>query len=558
MTTLAAIQTYLTEHQIDCYIVTRNNMFIGADVLPNENKIRELTGFTGSAGSLLVFADHAVLLVDGRYELQASLQVDTAQIKVVCTRDSLGSWIHHNLKQPTAFMYDAWCHSTAETDYWHRALEQHRFIEDNDHLLGERINHKESEIFELKEEFTGISSDEKIAEFAKFLQENKLDAYLLCECDSVSWLMNLRSDLIQYSPYLRAYALVDSDGGVSLFTADFSKLQTELSRYSGKLIGLNFARTPRRILACLKDNRIRFRNINNPIVDWKSIKNPIEIDGFRKCHLRDGVAVCEFWHWLVQNYTSVDEINCVERLHELRALQEHYYSESFATIAGCDANSAIIHYQPQPDTNRKLNTDSLLLLDSGAHYFDGTTDITRTFVFATAKPEIKAAYTQVLKAHIALSRQRFPAGTSGAQLDAVARSRLWMYDKDYAHGTGHGVGHCLNVHEGPQSISLKNPIALKSGMICSIEPGYYQAGAFGIRIENLAVVRQAFPERDDSPLYFDTLTLVPYERKLIAPILLDKDEITWVNDYHQKVYTALAPLLKPEVAAWLKEITLPL
>lgn len=547
--TLDDIKKYLKTIKADAYIITRGNMFIGQDILPQENKICELTGFSGSAGNLIVFAEgKSVLLVDGRYDLQAKAQVDNEKIEVICTRDSIGTWIHHNIKQPQKFIYDAWCHSVAEVDYWRRSLDWHDFVDDETQVLGKRIDTQQGEIFELSEEHTGVSSEEKISYLTKFMAENHLDGYLICESDSVSWLLNLRSDLIPYSRVMRAYALVKASGEVSLFTNNFSKLSEEVEKCAEQTIGINYSRTPKKVQLLLKNFHINARNINNPIVDWKAVKNPIEIAGFKNCHLRDGVAVCQFLCWLDKNYIKADELTCVAKLHELRAKQDDYLTESFATIAGCGKNGAIIHYQPTESTNLPLKDGGLLLLDSGAHYLDGTTDITRTIALGEISQEHKNSYTQVLKAHIALAKQIFPANTLGAQLDAITRAQLWNVCKDYAHGTGHGVGHCLNVHEGPQSISLKNSVALKPGMVCSIEPGYYLADNYGVRIENLALVE----EDAEGWLKFTPLTMVPFERRLIDKTLLNADEINWINNYHQKVLASLKPLLDDETWQWLQ------
>lgn len=552
--TISEIQNYLKQHEFNAYIVTRNNMFIGQDVLDNENKIKALCGFSGSAGNLIIFQDHAILLVDGRYDIQAREQTDSQTIEVVCTRDSLASWIHHNIHEPQKILYNPWCHSISEVDYWRRSLDWHTFIEDKENLLGSIITSSQSEIFELKEEYAGVSSDEKISYLTEYMSKNRLDAYLLCESDSVSWLMNLRSDLIKYSPILRAYALVYSDGEVSLFTNDFSKLVDELSSLEGKHIGINFSRTPKKVQNIIKTAGAIFHNVNNPITDWKSIKNPIEISGFKSCHIRDGIAVCQFLNWLEKNWQNTDELDCVAQLHDFRAKQEHFYSESFATIAAFGANGAIVHYQPTEQTNSRLQSGSLFLLDSGAHYYDGTTDITRTIAIGSPSARMVEDYTQVLKAHIALSSQQFPLGTVGAQLDAITRSSLWNKGYDYAHGTGHGVGYCLNVHEGPQSISLKNQVPLQAGMVCSIEPGYYSEGNYGIRIENLALVETS----QEGWLRFYPLTLVPYDYRLIDKTKLTFAEILWINAYHQKVGEILLPLLDSDTAEWLKQQIKPL
>ena len=275
MTTIAEIQKQLISTNFDAYIVTRNNLFISQDILDEENKIFELTGFDGSAGNLIIFRDKAVLLVDGRYELQAQKQVNNELIRVVCTRDSIGTWIQNNIETPSKFLYNSWCHSISEVDFWKRSLSNHEFVDDKANLLGDRVVKSEAEIFELEEQFCGISSEEKISYLTKFINEHKLDGYLICECDCVSWLMNLRSNLIKNTPIIRAFALVSAQGEVSLFVNDFSPLADELDNYKDKNIGLAYNRTPKKIQFLMKDKHVWLNNINNPIVDWKSQKNSI-------------------------------------------------------------------------------------------------------------------------------------------------------------------------------------------------------------------------------------------------------------------------------------------
>lgn len=555
MTTLSDLQKKLAQKKLDAYLVTRNNMFLGQDVLPAENKIAELTGFTGSAGNLIVFQDKAFLLVDGRYDIQARRQTDAKQVEVVCTRDSIGSWIQNNIKNNCKFMYDPWCHAVSETDYWKRALLHHEFLEDKEQLLGNRVIATESEIFELEEEFAGISSEEKISYLTNFCAENKIDGYLITECDAVSWLMNLRSDLLKDTPVLRAFALVSAQGEVCLFINDFSKLEKELDNWQEKTIGIANNRCPKKIKTLMKDKHIWLHNINNPITDWKAAKNPVEIAGFKAGHIRDAVAVCQFLHWFDNNGQTTDELGIVEKLSEFRKQQPHFYSDSFATIAGFGSNGAIIHYQPTPETNKKLEDGSVLLLDSGAQYFDATTDITRTLPIGTPSEEIINSYTEVLKAHIAVANAVFPPNTAGQNIDTLARAALWRFGKDYAHGTGHGVGHFLGVHEGPQSLSLRGSAPLKKDMVISIEPGFYKENDYGIRLENLALIVETSTEYTTPMLKFEPLTLVPFDRRLINKSLLSPDEISWLNDYHQTVFETIAPLLPESTAQWLKQMT---
>lgn len=558
MTTIATIQKQLIKQKADAYIITRNNMFLGQDVLPAENKIMELTGFNGSAGNLIVFRDHAVLLVDGRYDIQARKQTNPNEVEVVCTQNSVGNWIHANIKDSCKFVYDPWCHSISETDYWKRALARHEFIEDKEALLGERVMASDNEIFELAEEFAGISSDEKISYLTKFCTDNQIDGYLITECDDVSWLLNLRSKLLADTPILRAFAFVTANGEVSLFVNDFKKLEQEFSGKNFKNIGVAFNRCPKKIKTLLKEQHIWLDNLNNPITAWKAAKNPIEIAGFKAAHIRDAVALCQFLHWFDNNWQDLDELEVVNRLKQFRMRQKHFYSDSFDTIAGFAANGAIIHYKPTPETNKRLKDGSVLLLDSGAQYFDATTDITRTIAVGTPPQEIIDSYTHVLKAHIAVADALFPPLVSGQNLDTLARAALWKFGKDYAHGTGHGVGHFLNVHEGPQSLSTRGVAPLKKDMITSIEPGFYKENAYGIRLENLALIVETKTDFTSPMLKFEPLTLVPFDLRLINKSLLEANEISWLNQYHALVCKTVSPLLDKDAAAWLKQACRPL
>ncbi len=558
--TLSDLQKELKNRRWDAYIITRGNMFLSQEAtLPEENKLKEICGFSGSAGTLLAMQNRAVLLVDGRYELQAAQEVDTDAVEVVCTSDSIGSWLQKNMEASLTIAYDPWCHSISETEFWNRVLKKHKFIEDNLQILGSRICAKEADIFEQDIEFAGVSVEEKISYLTKFMQDNRLDAFFISECDAVSWLLNLRSNCLPDTPVLRAFALVSKDGEVSLFTNDLPKIETELAAYQGKDIGLSPNATPKKIQSMMKNHKIWICSLANPILNWKAVKNPVELAGMRNAHLRDAVAVCKFLCWLKHNWQGQTELSAVDKLYELRAQGEHFRGLSFSTIAAFGTNGAIVHYQPKPETNQPLTAGSVLLLDSGAQYLDGTTDITRTVATANAPTEIITDFTQVLKAHIAAASALFPSGTAGSAIDTIARSRLWSWGKDYNHGTGHGVGVFSNVHETPVSLSRRGKYPLEAGNVTSIEPGYYVAGSHGIRIENLVYVTEEKSENLPLPmLKFVPLTLVPLDKQLINKYLLSEQELDWLNNYHQLVWQKVSPLLDQETQNWLKEACSPL
>ncbi|MBE6444766.1 MAG: M24 family metallopeptidase [Alphaproteobacteria bacterium] len=559
--TISELQKQITKNNWNAYIVTRNNMFIGQDVLEEENKIKELCGFSGSAGTLLITPETSYLLVDGRYEIQAAQETDPSVIKVICTSDSIGSWIAQNIAQNSVVAYDPLCHSINETDFWHRILKHHIFVEDQNHILGNRLSKKEVDIFEHNIEYSGISVEEKVSYLTSFMLKNNLDAYFLTDCDAVSWLLNLRSNCLKCTPILRAFALIDKNGEISLFTNNIDKIEAEIAKYKDKTIGVSPNSTPKTILTLAKKHKIWLHNHMNPIQKIKAKKNPIELSGFKNAHIRDAVAMCNFLCWLQTNWHNQTELSIVQKLYEYRSQQQLFQSNSFETIAGVNANGAIVHYQPNSDTNQNLNDESLLLLDSGAQYLDGTTDITRTVAIGKiSDPNIIDSYTQVLKAHIAAASARFPQSVTGNTIDIISRSVLWKYGKDYKHGTGHGVGHHLNVHEGPFSLSsYKNPNILETGQVTSIEPGYYVEGKYGIRIENLYYIADDLASDLATPmLKFEPLTLVPIDKSLINKYLLNQDEINWINNYHKLVLEKIHPLLSKEVQNWLIEATAPI
>ena len=563
--TLETLQQLIQKHKYDAFIITRNNLFLGQDTREDENKIRELTGFSGSAGTLVVFADKAVLLVDGRYEIQAALETDPTKVSVKLS--TLRRWLQETfpLGRKTKIAYDPWCHSIKEIDELERLFPDICFIADPHELTAPLQSAFMATPFNHEEEFSGISRDEKLAQIAEFIQQQNLDAYLFTAADDVSWLLNLRSDALLHTPILRAFALVSKDSSVILFADNLDipeahplrELGKHLKTFAPRRLGLDLKQTPRRILDFLS-SPAAFCALASPISKSKAVKNPIELQGIRTAHHRDGVALINFLYWLEQNYSKITELDVVAKLHEFRAHQPLYYGESFATIAASAAHGAIVHYQPDENSNMPLGNNTLLLLDSGAQYFDGTTDVTRTIALGTPTKEMIHNYTLVLKSHIALSATRFPPSTSGIALDAIARRPLWQENKNYNHGTGHGVGCFLNVHENPPSLSPHGDSELKPGMITSIEPGYYIEGSYGIRIENLAEVKN-LSAADEPPLYgFEFLTLVPLDKRLIDKYLLSEEEVIWINHYHQTIWEQLSQKLAPDEKQWLQKACAPL
>lgn len=564
---LAEFQAILKKNKIEAYLVTRNNMFIGQDVLASENKVMELCGFSGSAGNLLVFQDKAVLFTDGRYELQAKQEVSAENVEVMISKDRslrncIGSYTYKQ-DHEMQVMYNPWCLTIGNIDFNKSYKKSFTFVEDKIDLLGPLLSPQTVHVFEHNIEYAGISCDEKISDILKILKKEQLDAYFFTAADSVSWLLNLRSDALPDSPVLRAFALVTKEGDFTLFgdNLDYpniqplSSLEKVLKQHRKLKLGLDQLIAPQKISLMHPDTVF----IMDYIARKKAVKNPVEIQGMKNAHLRDAVALVNFLAWLEENWQGKTELDIVDKLYALRQEQALFYSNSFETIAAFGPNGAIVHYQPNSKTNLALQAASMLLLDSGGQYLDGTTDITRTIAIGSPTTEMIKDYTIVLKAHIALANSYFPTGSSGEHLDSICRHILWKQGYDYNHGTGHGVGCFLNVHEGPQNIGKKHSYKpFCSQMVTSIEPGYYKENAYGIRIENLYYVDEVAKELENPMLKFEPLTYVPIDKGLIDKYLLEQGDIDWLNNYHQKVWELISPLVDGEVKAWLESACSPL
>ncbi len=571
--TLAELQTKIKKSKLNALFVTRNNQFIGQDILDEENIILNLTNFSGSKGTLLVFAEKAYLFVDGRYEIQAKLETNPQYVEVICGKHNvLNEWLlkHVNSEQKTFLGYNPWCHTVHEIeklqDFAAASLPKLKF--EPSEILPPLLISKETLVFEHKLEFSGITAEEKIADFCDRLERGSLDAYFIAAADSVSWLLNIRSNLLPHSPVVRAMALVNKQGQITVFSShkDLSlpknikilpleKVEKELSAYKKKKVNCCFYAAPSIIADFFKKYKIEHQSQIDPCQVMKAEKNLVELEGTKQAHLRDGVSMVKFLYWLENNWQGKTEIDAAAKLYDFRKSNQNFFSESFGAIVGAGANAAIIHYRPTELTNQPL-TEGVLLIDSGAQYLDGTTDITRTIAIGNPKQEIKDNFTYVLKAHIALSSSIFPVGTNGMSIDILSRRELWQKGLVYNHGTGHGVGHFLNVHEGPQNISSGGThYPLKENMVLSIEPGFYQEGEYGIRIENLVYVA---PSVMEGFLRFVNLTYVPIDKNLINVELLDSSEINWLNNYHAEVYKKISPYLEEGEREWLKNSCSPL
>ena len=558
--TIDDIQQKLKQESLDAYIIGYENRFLGQDILPQEHKIKYLCGFSGSAGMLAVTADKVFLFVDGRYELQARQEVDTNKISVVNQTPCLENVLCFLKQQKVQKIgFDGWSVAAGEIAENESLFPKLQLVD-----VGTWVDLDAKSKVEVKERsgvFAGVSRKDKLRLLIDIMQAGGADYYLVTAADSVSWLLNIYAKDLQCSPVVRAYALIDKNGEVKLIADNlqtdfqvctFGEFENWLKTQTAKIL-YTAASISSRLKKILK-NGVPVQDICQL---QKAEKNETELQGMINCHRRDGVALVKLLYWLQNNWRGKTELEVVQKLHELRQEQDLFFEESFETIAGAAENGAIVHYQPTEKTNRKLQENNLLLLDSGGQYFDGTTDVTRTVALGIPSAEMIHDFTLVLKGHIALERAIFPKETSGVQLDALARLPLWREGKDYKHGTGHGVGCFGNVHEGPNRISNKGSMyGFKANMVTSIEPGYYKENAYGIRIENLVYSKPS--KKYENFLEFETLTLVPIDKKLIDVYLLDAGEQDWLNNYHRKVYESLAACVNDDEKKWLKESCSPL
>ena len=561
--TINDIREKLKHTGLDTYVVDYGNKFIGQDVLINEHKLKHLTGFSGSAGILAVTADKAFLFVDGRYELQARMQTNNEQITVVDELPRLKNVCDYLMMQNLSKIgYDAWCHSAAEMEFLKRKYKTIDFIDVGDWL---NIDSKTKiEVMTRDVQFAGMDKSQKCAIISEFIKEKNADYLLISSADSVSWLLNIYARDLPFSPVVRAYALINAKGEAKLFAdglqtkADaygFSELFRVLSVNKEAKVLYDAHTLPEKFLLDAKEN-VKFIKTFDLCQKMKAEKNAVELQGMINCHVRDAVALVKLFAWLEKNWQDKTELDVVYKLHELRASGQYYFSESFATIAAAGENAAIVHYQPNENSNWKLTENSLLLIDSGGQYLDGTTDVTRTVVIGKPTDEMIKDFTTVLKAHIALAKVQFPELTGGIKLDVIARSEIWALGLDYKHGTGHGVACFGNVHEPPISISINaSDFGLKENMVCSNEPGIYKKGRYGIRIENLQYIAKT---ANAGFLQFKYLTKVPIDKTLIDKYMLSAEETEWLNYYHKDVYMSLSQYLSKEEKMWLERACSPL
>jgi Xaa-Pro aminopeptidase len=596
---LASLRQELARRGVDGFLVPRGDEHQGEYVPASAERLAWLTGFKGSAGFACVLTESAAIFIDGRYTLQVTQEVDAGLfLPRHVTEEPLAGWLEGRLKPGQRLAYDPWLHTEDQVRRLERTVDKLGAtlvaLDSNpiDAVWKDRPAPPKAPIRPHDLALSGRSSAEKREEIAAQLAKAGVAAAVITLPDSLAWLLNVRGGDVVHSPLPLSFGLLHADGGVEWFV-DPDKLTPEVTAGLGNAVSIEApgrlgdaldrlgkagakvmadpATAARWVFDRLRAAGAEVVKGDDPCLLPKACKNAAELDGTRRAHRRDGAALSRFLHWMATESEArsgsqsdagpLTELEVTARLAGFRAETGELRDLSFDTIAGSGPNGAIVHYRVNEATDRSLGQGELFLCDSGAQYPDGTTDVTRTIAIGAPSAEMRRRFTLVLKGHIMLGRARFPKGTTGSQLDSLARYALWQEGLDYDHGTGHGVGSYLNVHEGPQRISkVPNTVALQPGMIVSNEPGYYKTGAYGIRIENLVAVvespRGEGEERD--MLAFETLTLAPIDRRLIDRDLLNGEEIAWLDGYHARVLAEIGPQLEATAREWLAAATAPL
>lgn len=585
---LTAIKEWLVQNNIDALFVPHEDEYLGEYIPAHNERLHWLTGFTGSAGAAVVTQTKAAVFVDGRYTVQVTKQVPSRlfEYRHLIEEPAL-DWLLSELQPGSVVAIDPRMHNagwleSAQTKLAYKLELKLLTSHPIDALWHDRPAALESPARLMPIESVGQTSSSKREEIAKQLTKQNLDAAVVTALDSICWLLNVRGLDVSRLPVLLSHAIIHRDASVDFFIRQerlpqgFAEhvgtgvrvhapesLASILNSLNGRRVLLDPATSNAWFKLTLQNSGAHVVSAADPCLLPKAQKNAVEIEGMKACHVRDGVAMVKFLSWLdneVANGQLHDEAYLADRLEAYRREDETLVDLSFDTISAAGSNAAMCHYnhenQPTPG---QLSLNSLYLVDSGGQYLNGTTDITRTVAIGQPSDEMIKQFTLALKGHIGVARARFPKGTRGYQIDTLARQHLWAEGFDYDHGTGHGVGHFLSVHEGPASISKRQiDVALMEGMVLSNEPGYYRADAFGIRIENLELVVETPTQGDFPVLSFESLTRCPIDKRNINIDMLTKPELAWLNDYHQKVWNDLSPLVDGEVKTWLERATSPI
>ncbi len=586
---LAALRDMMKKQGLDAFVVPICDEHMSEYVGGYAQRLEWLTGFGGSAGSAVIMREKAAIFTDGRYTIQVREQVDGRYYDYVnAAAGAITKWLKDNASPGMTIGYDAWLHTRAFAKDIDKAAQKMgavaKPVETNpiDAIWSDQPARSPAPMAVHPVEYAGKSAEDKRADVAAWLKEQGQDAVIVSALDSVAWLLNVRGADVTHTPVALSYALVRDDGSTDLFVApekltdevrahlgngvalrDYADFPNALGELQGKKVVADPERAVAAIFQLLDDAGAHIAEKRDPTVLAKAIKNQAEIEGHRAAQARDGAALSRFLHWFSVEAPKggQDELSVAARLQQFREESPKLKDLSFDTISGAASNGALCHYRVSEESNLPITMNSLYLVDSGGQYLDGTTDVTRTMAVGEPTEEMRRRFTQVLQGHIALDKAVFPKGTTGGQLDVLARQYLWADGVDYAHGTGHGVGSYLAVHEGPQRIAafggMNEPLV--PGMICSNEPGYYKTDAYGIRIENLVLVEERdVPGAEQEMMGFETLTFAPIDRNLINIAMLSSGELEWLNSYHAKVLAIVGPQLEGDAKNWLEATCAPL
>ena len=590
---LKALREQLKASQLDGFVVPLTDEHMSEYVGTYAQRLAWLTGFEGSAGSAVVLPEEAAIFVDGRYTLQVRQQVSATEWSYESVPEtSTTDWLKEHAPEGARIGYDPWLHTRDWVKKAKEALASRGAelvpVERNpiDEIWSDRPEASKAHLVVQADRYAGKSAAEKRTEIGDWLAKQHADAAVLSALDSIAWAFNIRGQDVSRTPVALAYALVHADGTADLFVAgekvspevrqhlgngvrlhERYEFENALGEYKGKTVVVDPERAVAAIFEALERAGAKVLPMRDPTILPKAIKNPAEIAGQKSAQERDGAAIARFLHWVDEEAPKgdVDELKASDHLEALRRENAELRDLSFDSISGAGPNGAIVHYRSSEKTNRKLEKGTLYLIDSGGQYVDGTTDITRTVPIGEPTDEMRDRFTRVLQGHIAIATAVFPKGTRGSQLDSFARRPLWEAGVDYAHGTGHGVGSFLSVHEGPQRIS---PVGssqsggdepLQVGMILSNEPAYYKTGEYGIRIENLVlVVERQIEGAEKEMLGFETLTFAPIDRRLVDAAMLSPEELVWLNCYHAHVMARIGPKLTGSDLDWLQAACAPI
>lgn len=561
---LRDLRQVMADRNIEACLIPTTD-FHNSEYVNDYFKSREfISGFTGSAGTLVVTSKEAKLWTDGRYFLQATAELNGTGIDLMKMGQpevpTIQEYLESVLDDTSILAFDGRVVDNATGNQYAEKFAVIHNVDLPGEIWTERPQIVPSKIYPLSDDVTGESVESKLKRVRQFMVEKQADYHLISQLEDIAWLYNLRGNDIKHTPVFFAFALITAEED-RLYVLDDSfegglpylQIFEDLSKLPAGTMLLNKEAVSYALCQAIP-KAVQIINHENPCTLMKAIKNQAEIEATKNAHLKDGAAMAEFLYWLKSHpeKSHLTEIAAADYLASCRAKQEGFQDLSFATISGYGENGAIVHYDPTPETDKKLQPEGFLLVDSGGQYTDGTTDITRTIALGPLTEEMKQHYTAVLKGHIALARAKFTPGTTGAQLDPLARKPLQDLSLNYNHGTGHGVGHLLSVHEGPQTISPRGTkFAIQPGMITSNEPGVYMEGSHGIRLENEILC----VENTDGQLEFETITFCPFDCDAILADQLTEDERNWINNYHKEVYQKIAPLITEETRNWLYKET---